>query len=87
MTTTTPGPALGTEQLFRVERGLPTDEETAALAVVLLLRMSGTPDPADDGTGPATAHWRSSHRTTGHRPPRSWRTGARPGEPGPQDPG
>ncbi|MEU7075706.1 acyl-CoA carboxylase subunit epsilon [Streptomyces narbonensis] len=86
MTTQTPTPALDAEHLFRVERGVPTDEEMAALAVVLLMRMSGTQDATEE-QGPAPAHWRSLDRAHGHRAPRSWRSGVRRPEPGAGDPG
>ncbi|MBT2488548.1 acyl-CoA carboxylase subunit epsilon [Streptomyces sp. ISL-96] len=78
---TTPTPALDTEHLFRVERGVPTEEETAALAVVLLMRLSGAPSATEEPV-PAPADWRSPDRAHGHRAPRSWRTAARRPEPG-----
>lgn len=87
MTTQTPTPALDAEHLFRVERGVPTEEETAALAVVILMRMSGTPGAGEE-QGPAPAHWRSRDRAHGHRvAPRSWRAGVRRPEPGAGEPG
>ena len=90
MTTSTtpitgPSPTLDAEHLFRVERGVPTEEEMAALAVVLLLRMSGAPGAAEE-TGPASADWRS-RGADGHRAPRSWRTAVRRLEPGAGEPG
>ncbi|MFE2558271.1 acyl-CoA carboxylase subunit epsilon [Streptomyces sp. NPDC059352] len=85
MSTATPTPALDAEHLFRVEKGVPTEEEMAALAVVLLMRMSGTPSATAEPV-PAPAEWRLD-RAHGHRAPRSWRSGGRRPEPGTGEPG
>ncbi|MDX3646058.1 acyl-CoA carboxylase subunit epsilon, partial [Streptomyces sp. MB09-02B] len=76
-----PHPAHDAEHLFRVERGVPTEEEMAALAVVLLIRMSGAPNDTGDPV-PAPADWRSLDRAHGHPAPRSWRTAVRRSGPG-----
>lgn len=62
---------------FRVEKGSPSEEELAALAVVLLARAAagGVPAPAAGPSRPA-ARWRRLERATGFGGPRSWRRAA-----------
>ena len=68
------------EPLLRVVRGQPTDEETAALAVVLAAKLAAR--PADGRHGRAAAGWADRARAlrTPLAPgPGAWRTSARPG--------
>ncbi|MFG2695375.1 acyl-CoA carboxylase subunit epsilon [Kitasatospora sp. NPDC048407] len=61
--------------VLRIEKGMPTDEELAAVTVALLLATSRAADPAGTATL-ARARWRRVDRTFGHRTPRSWRSEA-----------
>jgi Acyl-CoA carboxylase epsilon subunit len=67
--------------LFRVVRGQPTDEETAALAVVLAV-LAARACAARDRPGPAGAgSWASHARALRARAapgPRAWRRSALP---------
>ncbi|MCI3278972.1 acyl-CoA carboxylase epsilon subunit [Streptomyces cylindrosporus] len=67
MTSPAPDPA----DAIRVERGKPTDEELAALALVLMARSCGAPDEFDEEEARhcPTAPW----QVPGHRVARSWR--------------
>ncbi|AXE89722.1 acyl-CoA carboxylase subunit epsilon [Streptomyces sp. Go-475] len=62
---------------FRVEKGSPSEEELAALTVVLLARAAaaGVPAPAAEPSRPL-ARWRRLERATGFGGPRSWRRAA-----------
>ncbi|MFI0234834.1 acyl-CoA carboxylase subunit epsilon [Streptomyces sp. NPDC017086] len=62
---------------FRVEKGSPSEEELAALTVVLLARATagGVPAPAAEPSRPV-ARWRRLERATVFGGPRSWRRAA-----------
>jgi hypothetical protein len=53
---------------IRVEKGHPTEEELAALTLVLLTRAADTPG-GEEPPEPPSARW----RPPGHGVPRSWR--------------
>ncbi|MFC7266009.1 acyl-CoA carboxylase subunit epsilon [Streptomyces lutosisoli] len=53
---------------FRVEKGTPTQEEVAALALVLMAR-AGQTSHSDATPLPPVARW----QVTGHQVARSWR--------------
>ncbi|MFE5580131.1 acyl-CoA carboxylase epsilon subunit [Kitasatospora sp. NPDC056531] len=61
--------------VLRIEKGAPTEEELAAVAVALL---AATTRPTDDTETPsrARARWRRMDRAFGHHTPRSWRSEA-----------
>jgi len=58
---------------FRIERGVPTDEELAAIVGVLLLRA-----PANVPEEPPRSRWAASARPAFTRRDAGWRTSARP---------
>ncbi|GHF73705.1 MULTISPECIES: acyl-CoA carboxylase subunit epsilon [Streptomyces] len=58
--------------LVRVERGHASDDELAALTVVLLSRTTA-PAPAAGPTAPAVPLWDRPERNAPYRPPVSWR--------------
>ncbi|MEX1659183.1 acyl-CoA carboxylase subunit epsilon [Streptomyces pseudovenezuelae] len=58
------------ETLLRVERGRASEEDLAAVAVVLLtLRARGTREP----TQPTVPGWNWWQKPNGYAPPDSWR--------------
>jgi hypothetical protein len=58
------------ETVLRVERGRASEEDLAAIAVVLLaLRARGTQEPSQ----PASSGWSWWHKPNGYAPPGSWR--------------
>ncbi|MGI5456693.1 acyl-CoA carboxylase epsilon subunit [Streptomyces sp. CA-249302] len=61
-------PATEPADAIRVERGKPTDEELAALALVLMARSCGATGE-EEPTHCPTAPW----QVPGHRVARSWR--------------
>ncbi|WP_331765277.1 acyl-CoA carboxylase subunit epsilon (plasmid) [Streptomyces sp. NBC_01384] len=68
----------GPADTIRVVKGAPTEEELAALAVVLLAR-SAAQEPVQPGLPHRpSARWRRPDRVHGHRVPRSWRAEPRP---------
>jgi len=71
----------GREPLLRVVRGQPTDEEAAALAVVLAAKLAASPAPgrARRGSAGGWADCARALRTPLARGPGSWRNSARPG--------
>lgn len=59
---------------WRVERGQPTEEELAALALTLMSRLAAPAPQARPAPGPRSlARWRRTDRTTDYRSPQSWR--------------
>ncbi|MFF9285479.1 acyl-CoA carboxylase subunit epsilon [Streptomyces griseosporeus] len=58
--------------LVRVERGHASDDELAALTVVLLSRTVA-PAPTARPTAPAVPLWDRPERNAPYRPPVSWR--------------
>jgi hypothetical protein len=70
----------GPEPLLRVVRGQPTDEEAAALAVVLAAKLAARPAPGRERR--AVGGWADRARAlrTPLTPgPGAWRNSARPG--------
>ncbi|MFF9626500.1 acyl-CoA carboxylase subunit epsilon [Streptomyces griseosporeus] len=60
--------------LVRVERGHASDDELAALTVVLLSRTTAPdPAPAARPAAPAVPLWDRPERNAPYRPPVSWR--------------
>ncbi len=69
------------EPLLRVVRGRPTDEETAALAVVLAAKLAARPAQAREERA-AVGGWADrarAMRTPLTPGPAAWRNAARPG--------
>jgi len=69
------------QPLLRVVRGQPTDEEAAALAVVLAAKLAARPAPGRAGPA-STGGWADRARALRTPPapgPGSWRNSARPG--------
>ncbi|MEU9354677.1 acyl-CoA carboxylase subunit epsilon [Streptomyces griseoloalbus] len=62
----------------RVEKGDPSEEELAALTVVLLARAAALADAAATAPVPlrAVARWRRLERAPGFAGPRTWRRAA-----------
>jgi hypothetical protein len=71
----------GPEPLLRVVRGQPTDEEAAALAVVLAAKLAAPPAQGRPRRGPAGgwADRARALRTPLTPGPGAWRNSARPG--------
>ncbi|WP_327429435.1 MULTISPECIES: acyl-CoA carboxylase epsilon subunit [unclassified Streptomyces] len=67
----------GPADTIRVERGVPTDEELAALALVLMARSCGSSGEEETPQHCPTAPW----RVPGHRVARSWRAAPAPAAP------
>jgi Acyl-CoA carboxylase epsilon subunit len=69
------------EPLLRVVRGQPTDEEAAALVVVLTAKLAARPAPRHAGRAPVRgwADRRRAMRVTLTPGPGAWRNAARPG--------
>nr|WP_244420120.1 acyl-CoA carboxylase subunit epsilon [Streptomyces hygroscopicus] len=65
------------QNVIRVEKGSPSDEELAAVTAVLLTRAAAAASPAGDNAHPrpAVAGWRRPERTPRSPGPRSWHTG------------
>ncbi|MGW2492626.1 acyl-CoA carboxylase epsilon subunit [Streptomyces sp. NPDC001606] len=61
---------------IRVEKGTPTDEELAALALVLMARTAAAPAAGDEPPAP-TPRW----QPPGHAMARSWRHTTPAGQP------
>jgi len=71
------GPSTDPAPLFSVVRGSPTDEELAALVVVLSARTSHLPgSPSRKPTSGWSAYWHSV-RTPLHPGPGAWRMSGR----------
>ncbi|MCB5909989.1 acyl-CoA carboxylase subunit epsilon [Streptomyces pinistramenti] len=63
------------QELLRVERGSPNEEELAAVTVVLMARAAAVRDTAPDGSpvpGVPGARWRRPERAPAFADPRAW---------------
>ena len=57
---------------LRIERGSASDEELAALTVVLCSVLPGLGEESGDQTSPNTPLWRPERADEGYRSPYSW---------------
>ncbi|MFJ5549833.1 acyl-CoA carboxylase subunit epsilon [Streptomyces sp. NPDC093225] len=58
---------------FRVERGSASDEELAAVTVVLCSLLAARDEEAGDDQSPDAPLWRPERPSAGYRSPYSWR--------------
>jgi hypothetical protein len=71
-----PAATVSAADVLRIEKGAPTEEELAAVAVALLALAARTADHDSETPSRGQARWLRVDRSFGHRTPRSWRSEA-----------